>query len=97
IEANRSSHTRSCSRSVKQRTIELTALTHRAAKQAARMFRWCVDQLRPPVIATARATVGCVASRRRRENIVRTNAPPDASDASGRAYETAGFAACGRI
>ena len=37
------------------------------------------------------------ASRSRRENIVRTNAPPDPSDTSEPPYETADFAAYGRI
>lgn len=42
------SHTRSCWRSDRQRNIDSTTPTRRAAKQAARMFRWCADQLRPP-------------------------------------------------
>ena len=67
---------RSCSRSVRQRIIEFTALTRPAAKQAARMFRWCVDQLRPPVKATTRLADGSLARRcPARRDLVSRGAP----------------------
>jgi hypothetical protein len=67
------------------------------ARPRARCRRRAGMSTRTTVLATARATVGWVASRRRRENIVRTNARPDPSDTSERAFNTADFAACRRI
>jgi hypothetical protein len=49
LDRTHNSQTRSCSRSESpNRLIVTTTFTREAAKQAARMFRWCVDQLNPP-------------------------------------------------